>query len=209
MGNTIFSYRLLPYHVVADYEAEEDDRILDSDTTGQMLSRAQQWDNNIAAKVAEFSETFGKQVFAFNIINHKRALGEFRMEERLLIEKLLMEEERQSLVELREELESRQTAGREANLRVAMAQAEQARAESQAHAEMMARGPVRPNALGFQESNIQIGHNVANQEVNPGVMINGWGNNAQRGENEPTDFLNDEETENGDAGMGEFDLNTR
>lgn len=205
--------RLLPYHVVADYEAEEDDRILYSDTTGQMLSRGQQWDNNIAAKVAEFSETFRKQVFAFNIINHKRALGEFRMEERLLIEKLLMEDEQQSLVELSQELESRQNAGREANLRmVAMVQAEQARAESQAHAhaEMMARGPVRPNALGFQGSNIQIGHNIANREVNPEEMINGWRNNAQRDENEPTeDFLNDEETKNGDGGMGEFDLNTR
>ncbi|KAK1361106.1 GLTSCR1 domain-containing protein [Heracleum sosnowskyi] len=203
--------RLLPYHVVADYEAEEDDRILHSDNTGQMLSRAQQWDNNIAAKVAEFAETFRKQVFAFNIINHKGALGEFRMEERLLIERLLMGEESQSLVELREELQSRQNAGHEANLRmVAMVEAEQARAESQAHAEMMARGPIRPNALGFQGSNIQIGQNIANQGVNPEEMINEWGNNAQRDENEPTeDFLYDEETENGDAGKGEFDLNTR
>ncbi|XP_044984703.1 cell division protein FtsZ 1 isoform X3 [Hordeum vulgare subsp. vulgare] len=39
--------RLLPYHVVADYEAEEDDRILDSDATGQIPSRLQQWDHNI------------------------------------------------------------------------------------------------------------------------------------------------------------------
>ncbi|KAL8135378.1 uncharacterized protein LOC141713297 [Apium graveolens] len=178
--------RLLPYHVVADYEAEEDDRILDSGTKGQMISRAQQWDNNIAAKIAEFAETFRKQVFAFNIINNKRALGEFRMEERLLIERLHKEDERQSLVELREELESRQNAGREANM-VAMVQAEQSRAESQAQAE--------------------IGRNIANQEINPEGMINGW---AQRDENEPAeDFLDDQETEYGDAGMGEFDLNTR
>ncbi|KAJ0018386.1 hypothetical protein Pint_11505 [Pistacia integerrima] len=52
---------LLPYHVVTDYEAEEDDRILDSFTTGQMLSRSQKWNNNIAAKVAEFTETLEKQ----------------------------------------------------------------------------------------------------------------------------------------------------
>uniref|UniRef100_A0A165XDP0 GLTSCR protein conserved domain-containing protein n=3 Tax=Daucus carota subsp. sativus TaxID=79200 RepID=A0A165XDP0_DAUCS len=205
--------RLLPYHVVADYETEEEERILDSDTTGQVISRAQQWNNNIAAKVAEFAETFGKQVAAFNIINRKRAIGEFRLEERLLIEKLLLQEEKESLVELREQLESRQNAGREANLRMAaMVHAEsQARAESQAHAEMMARGPIRPNALGSQGSNIQIGHDfaISEQQANPGQMISGWGNNAQRDENEPTeDFLNDEETGNGGAGMGEFDLNT-
>lgn len=209
-------HRLLPYHVVADYEAEEDDRILDSDTTGQMLSRSQQWDHNIAAKVSEFAATFEKQVFAFNIINRKRALGEFRSEERLMLEQILLQEERRSLVELRAEMDLKQKAGREAhevNLRMAaMAHAEQARAESQAHAEMMARGPIRPNALGSQGSNIQIGHSMADQEqeVNPEETINGWGNNAQRDEKEPSeDFLNDEETENGDAGMGEFDLNTR
>ncbi|KAJ0561603.1 putative GLTSCR protein region [Helianthus annuus] len=67
--------RLLPYHVVADYEAEEDDRILDSDTTGQVLSRTQQWDQSIANKVAEFTATFEKQVLAFNIISRKRAIG--------------------------------------------------------------------------------------------------------------------------------------
>ncbi|KAK8507508.1 hypothetical protein V6N12_072764 [Hibiscus sabdariffa] len=33
--------RLLPYHVVADCEAEEDDRVLDSDPTAQMPSRSQ------------------------------------------------------------------------------------------------------------------------------------------------------------------------
>ncbi|KAL8148552.1 uncharacterized protein LOC141708345 [Apium graveolens] len=209
-------HRLLPYHVVADYEAEEDDRILDSDTTGQMPSRSQQWDHNIAAKVSEFAATFEKQVFAFNIINRKRSLGEFRSEERLMLEQILLQEERRSLVELRAEMDSRQKAGREAheaNIRMAaMAHAEQARAESQAHAEMMARGPIRPNALGSQGSNIQIGHSMADQEqeVNPEEAINGWGNNAQRDEKEPSeDFLNDEETENGDAGMEEFDLNTR
>lgn len=202
--------------MVADYEAEEDDRILDSDTTGQMLSRSQQWDHNIAAKVAEFAATFEKQVFAFNIISRKRALGEFRSEERLMIEQVLLQEERRALLDLRAEMDSRQKAGQEAheaNLRMAaMVHAEQARAESQAHAEMMARAHIRPNALGSQGSNIPIGHDMTDQEqlVNPEEMINGWGNNAQRDEKEPSDdFLNDEETENGDAGMGEFDLNTR
>ncbi|KAI3776368.1 hypothetical protein L1987_46146 [Smallanthus sonchifolius] len=122
--------RLLPYHVVADYEAEEDDRILDSDTTGQVLSRTQQWDQSIANKVSEFTATFEKQVLAFNIIYRKRAIGEFRSEERLLIEQALLQEERRSLLEARAEMEKQQKAGREAqaaNMRMAaMAQAEQA-----------------------------------------------------------------------------------
>ncbi|CAI8615970.1 unnamed protein product [Vicia faba] len=212
--------RLLPYHVVADYEAEEDDRILDSDTTGQMLSRSQQWDNNIAAKIAEFTATFEKQTLAFNIISQKRTLGEFRSEERLMIEQALLQEEKRALIELRAELESREKAGREAHeakLRMAaMYQAEQqARADSQSHAEMMSRAPIRGSALGSQGSDIVIGgHDLGDQDHSE--MMNGWGSNAQRDEKEPSeDFLNDE-AENGDTGtpdgwreVGEFDLNAR
>ncbi|KAG8497173.1 hypothetical protein CXB51_008413 [Gossypium anomalum] len=215
--------RLLPYHVVADYEAEEDDKILDSDTTGQMPSRSQQWDNNIAAKVAEFTATFEKQALAFNIISRKRGVGEFRSEERLMIEQALLQEEKKALLDLRAEIESREKAGREAHeakLRMAaMVQAEQARAESQAHAELMARGPIRANALGSQGNNLAIGHDIREhpQGVNPDEMMNGWGSNAQRDEKEPSeDFLNDEETEIGDTSVqndwrevGEFDLNSR
>ncbi|KAK6926207.1 GLTSCR protein, conserved region [Dillenia turbinata] len=215
--------RLLPYHVVADYEAEEDDRILDSDTTGDVQSRSQQWDKNIAAKVAEFTATFEKQVLAFNIISRKRAQGEFRSEERLMIEQALLLEEKRAMLELRAEIESREKAGRdahEAKLRMAaMVQAEQARAETQAHAEMMARAPIRASALGSQGNEVPISHDMAEHEqgVNPDEMINGWGNNAQRDEKEPSeDFLNDEETDIGDTAgedewreAGEFDLNTR
>lgn len=204
---------------MADYEAEEDDRILDSDTTGQMPSRSQQWDHNIAAKVAEFTATFEKQALAFNIISRKRAVGEFRSEERLMIEQALLQEEKRALLEIRAEIESREKAGREAHeakLRMAMVQAEQARAESQAHAEMMARGPIRASALGSQVNDAAI-MGEHEQGGNANEMINGWGNNTQRDEKEPSeDFLNDEETENGEAGMqdgwreaGEFDLNSR
>lgn len=215
-------HRLLPYHVVADYEAEEDDRILDSDTTGQLPSRSQLWDQNIAAKVAEFTATFEKQALAFNIITRKRAMGEFRSEERLMVEQALLQEEKRAIMELRAEIESREKAGREAheaNLRMAAMQAEQARAESRAHAELMARAPIRASALGSQASDPSMSHEMAEQEqgVNPDEMMNGWSNNAQRDEREPSeDFLNDEEAEHGDTGTqdewresGEFDLNTR
>ncbi|KAI4322008.1 hypothetical protein L6164_021734 [Bauhinia variegata] len=215
--------RLLPYHVVADYEAEEDDRILDSDTTGQMLSRSQQWDNNIVAKVSEFTATFEKQALAFNIISRKRALGEFRSEERLMIEQALLQEEKRAMLELRAELESREKVGREAHeakLRMAaMVQAERPRADSQSHAEMMVRASLRGSALGSQGNDVATGHGMGEQDQggNSSEMINGWGNNTQRDEKEPSeDFLNDEETENGDTGtqdgwreVGEFDLNAR
>ncbi|PPD83234.1 hypothetical protein GOBAR_DD19824 [Gossypium barbadense] len=186
--------RLLPYHVVADYEAEEDDKILDSDTTGQMPSRSQQWDNNIAAKVAEFTATFEKQALAFNIISRKRGVGEFRSEERLMIEQALLQEEKKALLDLRAEIESREKAGREAH-------------------------EAKANALGSQGNNLAIGHDIREQPqgVNPDEMMNGWGSSAQRDEKEPSeDFLNDEETENGDTSVqndwrevGEFDLNSR
>ncbi len=202
--------------MVADYEAEEDDRILDSDTTGQMPSRSQQWDHNISAKVAEFTATFEKQALAFNIISRKRTLGEFRSEERLMIEQALLQEEKRAALEIRAEIESREKAGREAHeakLRMAaMVQAEQARAES------LARGPIRASALGSQGNDVAIGHDMGEQEQvgNPDEMINGWGNNTQRDDKEPSeDFLNDEETENGETAqdgwreVGEFDLNTR
>ncbi|KAJ8537037.1 hypothetical protein K7X08_035438 [Anisodus acutangulus] len=209
--------RLLPYHVVADYEAEEDDKILDSDTSGQMLSRSQQWDHNIAAKVAEFTATFEKQVLAFNIISHKRDHGDFRTEEKLMLEQLLLQEDRRGLLELRTEMESRQKMGREThdpNLHMAaLVHAEQARAE------MMDRASIRASALGPRGSNIQMGNEVGEhgQEVSPDEMINGWGNNGHKDEKEPSeDFLNDEETDNGDIGTqsewrggGELDLNTR
>lgn len=185
--------RLLPYHVVADYEAEEDDRILDSDTTGQALSRSQQWDHNIANKVSEFTATFEKQVLAFNIISQKRSMGEFRSEERLLVEQILLQEERRSLVEARAEMEARGREAHAASMRMAViAQAEQARAE------MMARAPIRASALGPHE----MDHEAGNGDVDEMMMMNGWMDNIQRDEREPCeDFLNDEERE--------FDLNLR
>lgn len=208
-------YRLLPYHVVADYEAEEDDRILDSDPTGQMLSRSQQWDHNISAKISEFIATFEKQVLAFNIITRKRALGEFRSEERLMFEQALMQEEKRNLLELKAEIELRGKANKEAHdakTRMAtMMQTDQTRNEPH---------PMRTGAhVGSQSSDVPVGHGVGEQEqVHPSEMINGWGNNNTQGDEKEAseDLLNDEEAENGDTGMhdswrevGEFDLNTR
>ncbi|KAL9290171.1 putative GLTSCR protein region [Arabidopsis thaliana] len=204
--------RLLPYHVVADYEAEEDDSIFDSNTTSQTLPRCQQWDNNIAAKVAEFTATFEEQVQAFDRIIQKRSDGD-RVEERLMMEQVLLNDERNACIQLDREMKAQ-----DARLRMAaLAQAAgQARAEEsqQSHAEMMARNPLRANAIG--------NHGEQGRNMNPNEMMllmNGWGNNnnnnnSQKEEKEPLeDFLNDEENENGEhekwRRSGDFDLNIR
>ncbi|RCV18629.1 hypothetical protein SEVIR_3G327100v4 [Setaria viridis] len=203
--------RLLPYHVVADYEAEEDDRILDSDATGQIPSRLQQWDHNILVKIAEFTTTFEKQVLAYNIMTKKRAIGEFRSEERLMLEQALLQEEKQAMLGLRAEMESREKAGREAaeaKMRMAM---EHARAEAQAHSEMMNHGPIRGSAVASQ------GEDGPSRGMEQEHAEDGWGN-AQRDDEDPSeDFLNDEnEPENGNSDgqedwrrSGELDLNSR
>ncbi|PWA16217.1 hypothetical protein CTI12_AA630520 [Artemisia annua] len=119
--------RLLPYHIVADYEAEEDDRILDADTTGQVLSH-----NGIKALPTKF----------WNSLPPLRN----KSEESLLVEQALLQEERQALFETRSEMEKQQKAGRDAHaanmIMAAMAQ------EQQARAEMMSRAPIRASAMG-------------------------------------------------------------
>ncbi|KAG6510212.1 hypothetical protein ZIOFF_028221 [Zingiber officinale] len=211
---------LLPYHVVSDYEAEEDDRILDSDTTGQIFSRIQQWDNNILAKIAEFATTFEKQVLAFDIMTQKRAQGEFRSEERLMIEQALLQEEKQALlgIRVRAELESKENAGREAaeaKVQVATAQVEHARAEAQERAEMYAHASMRVGSAALSEAG--PGLDIVPEQGGNMDKIHQWGN-AQREDEEPSeDFLNDEnEPENRDTGTqgewreaGKLDLNSR
>ncbi|CAM0949951.1 unnamed protein product [Alopecurus aequalis] len=205
--------RLLPYHVVADYEAEEDDRILDSDATGQIPSRLQQWDHNILVKIAEFTTTFEKQVLAYNIMTKKRAIGEFRSEERLMLEQGLLQEEKKATMELRAEIELREKAGREASeAKIRMAMAEHARVEAQAHSEMIGQGPLRANAAASQ------GDDGPSHDMGHEQGEDGW-DNAQRDDDaEPSeDFLNDDnEPENGNSDIqedwrrsGEFDLNSR
>ncbi|KQJ86774.1 general transcriptional corepressor CYC8 [Brachypodium distachyon] len=204
--------RLLPYHVVADYEAEEDDRILDSDATGQIPSRLQQWDHNILVKIAEFTTTFEKQVLAYNIMTKKRAIGEFRSEERLMLEQALLQEEKQAMMELRAEIESREKAGREAaEAKMRMAMAEQARVEAQAHSDMIGQGPLRSNAAASQGDD-GPSHDMVQEQGEEG-----WENAQRDGDDPSEDFLNDEnEPENGNSDMqedwrrsGEFDLNSR
>eukprot|EP01018_Ginkgo_biloba_P019408 Gb_16573 [translate_table: standard] len=208
---------ILPYHVVADYEAEEDDKMLDSDTTGQMLTRSQMWDQNIASKVVELTAAFERQVHTFNSVLKRRAQGDLRSEERLMIEQVLLQEERQKANDIRAEIESREKAGREAaeaKMRIAIAQAEQARAEAQAHAEVLARAEAaraeaaarveaaRVEALVKARVEEHAVHEPAMHEqgVNMDEILHGWGTLQREDDAEPSeDFLNDDhDPETGD-----------
>ncbi|RWW05772.1 hypothetical protein GW17_00030934, partial [Ensete ventricosum] len=134
-------HRLLPYHVVSDYNSEEDDRILESDTTGDTKSRSQQWDNDVLGTVTKFNAMFEKQVGNFNMMLRKRAQGEFRSEERLMLDKALIQEEMEAFLKTKVEIESREKADKEAaqaQMQMAMAQGEQAQAELRSDANVYA-----------------------------------------------------------------------
>ncbi|KAJ0080891.1 hypothetical protein Patl1_11737 [Pistacia atlantica] len=97
-----------------------------------------------------------------------------------------------AILELRAEIETREKAGREAHEATA-------------------------SAFGSQGNNIGDDMGEQEQGVNPYEMMNGQGSNTQRDEKEPSeDYLNDEETENGETSMqdewrevGNFDLNSK
>eukprot|EP00252_Welwitschia_mirabilis_P002550 TRINITY_DN1250_c0_g1_i2.p1 TRINITY_DN1250_c0_g1~~TRINITY_DN1250_c0_g1_i2.p1 ORF type:complete len:359 (-),score=129.09 TRINITY_DN1250_c0_g1_i2:227-1303(-) len=219
--------RILPYHIFADYEAEDDDRILE-DSSGQ-LSRSQLWDQNLLAKVGEFTQAFERQIVVFNTILKRRAQGDFRSEERLMIEQRLLHDEKQKLYEMQAGLEARKKA--EENMRMAMAQAEQARAEAN-KAEAARLESARAEGLAKARAEEQMLQELPEQEhaVNMDDILHGWGTLQKEEDADPSeDFLNDEH--NPDAGedrglqnmetvsanavhedwreVGKLDLNTR
>ncbi|CAL9048329.1 unnamed protein product [Musa banksii] len=163
--------RLLPYHVVSDYNAEEDDRVLESDTTGDSKSRSQQWDNDVLDAVTKVNATFEKQVRNFNMMLRKRAQGEFRSEERLMLEHALLQEEKEALLKTKVEIESREKADKEAaeaQMRMAMAQGEQTQAERRSHANVHAASR-RNEGSGDQGGNMDglHGWNYSKKDEEP------------------------------------------
>lgn len=208
--------RILPYHVVADYEADEDDRILDSDTTGQLMSRSQVWDQNLVSKIGEFTGAFEKQIHIFNALSKSRAQGDLRLEERLMIEQSILQDERQKLFDTQAEIEAREKAGREAaetKMRLAIAQAEQARAEAKARAEVLARAEAaRAEAARVEAARVEAlvkvkdeehtvhGSTVPEQGVDMDEILHGWDTFKREDDAEPSeDFLNDDhDPETGD-----------
>ncbi|KAJ1270706.1 hypothetical protein BS78_06G072400 [Paspalum vaginatum] len=88
--------RLLPYHVFADYEEEDD--VIDSSVTEN--SSTQKWEDDMGARVEVLMEHFEKQVLSFNVMTQHRAAGLTRTEERLLLERALHEDERRQVERL-------------------------------------------------------------------------------------------------------------
>ncbi|CAK9209769.1 unnamed protein product [Sphagnum troendelagicum] len=132
--------RLLPYHIVAEYEP--DDMEVSTSESGVPVSRSQAWKESLESKSSDFMRMLDKQINTFNSIMRRRAEGDMRGEERLLVEKWLLVDERQKLADARAQIEAKEKAEREAQearVKEALAQAERARAEALARAEAQAQ----------------------------------------------------------------------
>lgn len=167
--------RLLPYHVVADYEEDEDENIINS---SELMSKSQRWEHDISTKMSEFTTIFEKQVDTFNHISNKKKHGEMRTEERLMIENLLLQDEKRALFEARAEMESRQIAGQ-------MAAMAHSQADFSAHSEMTFGGV-------SHATNIPIVHHIPQQVQVAAITSTRWGNNGQGDENEEATMWRDE-----------------
>lgn len=151
--------RLLPYHVVAEYDPEELEVSPSESRSGAttlLISRAQSWNDTLKAKTAEYVGALDKHINTFNSIMKRRSDGEMRGEERLLVEKYLLVDERQKLADARAKIEAKERAEREAQearVKEALAQAEKARAEALARAEAQAQAEAaRAKALAQAEA---------------------------------------------------------
>lgn len=137
----VFKCRLLLYHVVAEYDPEELELSpagAQSGATSLLISRAQSWNDTLKAKTAEYVGALEKHISTYNSILKRRAGGDMCGEERLLVEKYLLVDERQKLADARAKIEAKERAERvahEARIKEALAQVEEARAEAQAQAE--------------------------------------------------------------------------
>ncbi|MCO5583649.1 hypothetical protein L7F22_037562 [Adiantum nelumboides] len=188
--------RLLPFHVLADYDADDvNDKFLDS--TGRVLSRSQLWNESLTAKIHEFKATFQKQIDVFNALAKKRADGEMRAEEGLMVEQFLFQDEKQKVLEMKVEME-RERAERDAEARMkeAMerARAEQARMQEAARPQHVGRVVPGVNMLGDSfvfgagaqlQDEGKCGHEPNSPEQDGAVddMLNSWDEDANESMN--------------------------
>ncbi|ONM17986.1 hypothetical protein Zm00014a_004291 [Zea mays] len=98
--------RLLPYHIFADYE--EDDDVVDpisgissSICTTTEKSSAHNWEDGMVTQMEGFLEHFEKQVLTFNVMTQQHAAGFNRAEEQLILQMSMVEDERRQLELLR------------------------------------------------------------------------------------------------------------
>lgn len=99
----MFWCRLLPYHIVAEYEP--DDVEVSTSESGVPVSRSQAWKESLESKSSDFMRMLDKQINTFNTIMRRRAEGDMRGEERLLVEKWLLVDERQKLADARAQVQ--------------------------------------------------------------------------------------------------------
>ncbi|KAH7440852.1 hypothetical protein KP509_03G014100 [Ceratopteris richardii] len=170
--------RLLPFHVLADYEADDvNEKFLDSN--GRVLSRSQLWNESLMAKINEFKLTFEKQIETLNDLVKKREDGEMRAEEDLMLELCLLQDEKRRTLELKAEME-REKAEREA---VERARAEQMRMQEAAWQQSRRLVPgvtVLGDPFAFagglqllEDERFTHEHNSLGQDGTVDIMLNG------------------------------------
>ncbi|WVZ85371.1 hypothetical protein U9M48_032308 [Paspalum notatum var. saurae] len=137
--------RLLPYHVFADYEEEDDaiDATSGGNSSVTEISSAQKWEDDMGARVEVLVEHFEKQVLSFNLMAQHRAAGLTRTEERLLLERALHDDERRQSERLHAIIAQHQQREHQE----AAARARQALAQAQAQAAGAWPAAVQPAAL--------------------------------------------------------------
>lgn len=90
--------------MVAEYDLEELEVSPSESRSGAttlLISRAQSWNDTLKAKTAEYMGALDKHINTYNSILKRRTDGEMRGEERLLVEKYLLVDERQKLADAR------------------------------------------------------------------------------------------------------------
>lgn len=122
--------RLLPYHVFADLELEEDEGIEIDATVMTQKSSAQESEDKLNAQMEHLLAEFEKQVLAFNVMTRQRAEGTSRAEEQVMLEVALLNDERQQTERVRAAIaqQNQQEQQEAARARLAIAQAQAAAA---------------------------------------------------------------------------------
>jgi hypothetical protein len=151
--------RLLPYHVFAEYEENDDvDEPISGGTssisTTTDKSSAQNWEDGMGTQLEGFFEHFEKQVLTFNVMTQQHAAGLNRAEEQLILGMSMVEDERRQLERLRAAVSQHQQQ-EAARARLALVQAQaQAQAAGGWHAFVAVgrgEGASRGQAVAMQQ----------------------------------------------------------
>ena len=104
--------RLLAFHVLADDDSDDVKDIV-VDSTGRVLSYSRYWNEALCSKIKEHQSAFHAQLDAFNCFLKKRTKGEAKVEESIMVEHLLLQDERRKMNDVKEEVENLRRAKEE------------------------------------------------------------------------------------------------